>query len=91
MTRFSRAYKVLARSLHQRTRHLTNELWLPGNIGNILDRECHVQETIRNLQNELNVYKRAYADVDNERQQLAAQKQEAERQRGELELQLKVS
>ncbi|KAF4602265.1 hypothetical protein EYR40_005470 [Pleurotus pulmonarius] len=62
---------------------------LQGNIGNILDRESHVQETIRTLQNELNVYKRAYADVDNERQQLAAQKQEADRQRGELELQLK--
>ncbi|KAF7433246.1 hypothetical protein PC9H_005196 [Pleurotus ostreatus] len=62
---------------------------LQGNIGNILDRESHVQATIRNLQSELNVYKRAYADVDNERQQLAAQKQEAERQRGELELQLK--
>lgn len=49
------------------------------------------QETIRRLETELGVYKRAYADLDADRRRVERLKQETEKQKEDLENQLKVA
>ena len=48
------------------------------------------QETIRKLETELGVYKRAYADLDEERRRVERLKLETDKQKEDLENQLKV-
>ena len=49
------------------------------------------QETIRRLETELGVYKRAYADLDAERRRVETLKLETDKQKEDLENQLKVT
>lgn len=62
-----------------------------GEMFNLLGNESQHRETIQKLEAELGVYKRAYADVDAELRQVEKVKQEAEKQRDDLESQLKAS
>ncbi|EAU84926.2 hypothetical protein CC1G_00445 [Coprinopsis cinerea okayama7 len=64
---------------------------LRGQIIGILDRDISSQNTISNLERELAVYKRAYADLDTEKQELQRLKQEAEKQLDDLKAQLQVN
>ncbi|KAF9469028.1 hypothetical protein BDZ94DRAFT_1304168 [Collybia nuda] len=62
---------------------------LRGEIIQILGNENLYQDRIQKLESELSVYKRAYADVDSERRRFEILKQEAEKQKEDLENQLK--
>ncbi|KAJ3517567.1 hypothetical protein NLJ89_g428 [Agrocybe chaxingu] len=62
---------------------------LRGEIITILHNDNNSQETIRRLENELSVYKRAYADLDAERHRFERLKQESDKQKEDLENQLK--
>ncbi|KAF8165184.1 hypothetical protein B0H34DRAFT_227411 [Crassisporium funariophilum] len=62
---------------------------LRGEIINIMETGAASRETIRRLETELGVYKRAYADLDAERQRFERLKQEADKQKEDLENQLK--
>lgn len=73
---------------------ITNRTILTGNSGeiiNILDRDVYVQDTIRKLERELAVYKRAYAGLEAEKSRLEVLKEDVEKQRDDLDIQLKVS
>lgn len=61
-----------------------------GEVLSVLANETNYHETIQNLERELSVYKRAYSDIDAERKQFDKLRQDAERQRDELESQLKA-
>lgn len=55
-----------------------------------MDKDRTVQDTIKRLESELNVYKRAYADLDAERERFEKLKRESDKQKEDLEQQLKV-
>lgn len=61
-----------------------------GEIISLLEHDTVSREAIKQLENELGVYKRAYAGLDAERQRFEQQIQEAEKKREILENQLKV-
>jgi hypothetical protein len=56
-----------------------------------LDNEALNRETIQKLDTELSAFKRAYSNVDSERQQLQTSKEEAEKEISMLKSQMKVS
>ena len=56
----------------------------------MLSNEVFHTEKIQKLEAELSVYKRAYNDVDTERRQLEKLKQDAVREKEDLENQIKV-
>lgn len=60
-------------------------------LRNLLDSEALYQERIQKLETELSAFKRAYANVDGERQELQALNEEAGKQVKWLQNQLKVS
>ncbi|KDR83572.1 hypothetical protein GALMADRAFT_235821 [Galerina marginata CBS 339.88] len=62
---------------------------LRGEIISILEHDSVSRETIKQLENDLGVYKRAYAGVEAERQRFEQQIQEADKKREALENQLK--
>ena len=57
----------------------------------MMDSDTASQETIRRLETELGVYKRAYADLDADRRRVERLKLETEKQKEDLENQLKVA
>jgi hypothetical protein len=61
-----------------------------GEVQSLLSSEALCRDQIQKLESELSVYKRAYAHVDGERRRLETFKEEAEKQMGLLENQLKV-
>lgn len=70
----------------------------PGEIVRILDNEVISRETIKQLENELGVYKRAYAGLEAERirneqliQDSQKKREDLEKCRDDLESQLKVA
>ncbi|KAJ8463519.1 hypothetical protein ONZ45_g17556 [Pleurotus djamor] len=68
------------------------DLWLErlkGEVKHVLDQETSLQDTVVTLRNELGVYKRAYLGIETEREQLCKAKEDAEKQRDELQLQMK--
>jgi hypothetical protein len=70
--------------------HLRDLTYRTGEIIQILNTDSLYQDKIQKLESELSVYKRAYADVDSERRRFEILKQEAEKQKEDLENQLKV-
>jgi septal ring factor EnvC (AmiA/AmiB activator) len=60
-------------------------------VQGLLNNEALHREEIENLQRELSAFKRAYGDVDNERQQLQLCKEEAKKEINMLKSQMKVS
>jgi hypothetical protein len=60
-------------------------------LQNLLDSEIVYREQIQKLETELSAFKRAYSNVDYERQQLQMIKEEADKQMKLMEDQLKVS
>ncbi|KAF8076247.1 hypothetical protein FPV67DRAFT_405557 [Lyophyllum atratum] len=62
---------------------------LRGEILNMLGNETFYGDKIQKLEAELNVYKRAYNDVDSERRQLEKLKQDAVKDKEDLENQIK--
>jgi chromosome segregation ATPase len=62
-----------------------------GEILNIMESDTASQETIRRLEADLGVYKRAYADLDADRRRVERLKQETDKQKEDLENQLKVT
>jgi hypothetical protein len=61
-----------------------------GEFQSLLSSDALCRDQIQKLEAELRVYKRAFVDVDGERQRLEAFKEEAEKQMGLMENQLKV-
>jgi prefoldin subunit 5 len=59
-------------------------------LQNLLDTDAQYREHIQKLETELSAFKRAYSNVDNERQQLQVLKEETDKQMNLLEDQLKV-
>ena len=55
-----------------------------------MESDTSSRETIRRLETELEVYKRAYADLDAARRRVEMLKLEADKQKEDLENQLKV-
>ena len=62
-----------------------------GEIITIMETDTASRETIRRLETELGVYKRAYADLDAERRRVEMLKLEADKQKEDLENRLKVN
>jgi len=62
-----------------------------GEIITIMESDTVSRETIRRLETDLEVYKRAYADLDAERRRFEMLKLEADKQKEDLENQLKVT
>ena len=74
--------------IHLCSSNTTNNI--VGEIIGLLERDSVSREAIKQLENELNVYKRAYAGLDAERQRFEQQIQEVEKKKEDLENQLKV-
>ncbi|GLB33667.1 putative zinc finger protein [Lyophyllum shimeji] len=62
---------------------------LRGEIWSMLENETFLADKIQKLEAELSVYKRAYNDVDSERKQLEKLKQDAVKEKEDLENQIK--
>lgn len=62
-----------------------------GEIITVMESDTASRDTIRRLENELAVYKRAYADLDADRHRVEMLKLEADKRKEDLENQLKVN
>lgn len=62
-----------------------------GEIITMLDTDTASRETIRRLETELGVYKRAYADLDADRRRVERLRLDTNKQKEDLENQLKVT
>ncbi|THV07767.1 hypothetical protein K435DRAFT_168826 [Dendrothele bispora CBS 962.96] len=75
----------------QHTRVETVLRQLNGEVTSLLEENAGHLREINKLQSELNVYKRAYGDIESERDKLEQLKIEVEKKNMDLETRLKVS